>query len=77
MSASCKDRTASAEEWRALVAAAPPRIAGYLEAGASFVGRDGVRTHPPHGYVVRDTLAYKTTITSAPSRSEAPSRASN
>ena len=62
------DRNATPEEWTSLIARVPPRVAAHLRSGrTAFVGLDGVRLHPPHGYALGEpVLVHKTTVTFAP-----------
>lgn len=62
------ERTATPEEWAALIERVPPRVAVHLRSGrTAFVGLDGVRLHPPRGFAVSETaLVRKVTTTFVP-----------
>lgn len=68
MTTNTNDRTATPEEWAALISRVPPRIAMHLRSGVTaFTGLDGVRLHPPHGYCASEpSLVRKVTTTFAP-----------
>jgi hypothetical protein len=56
------ERTATPEEWAALLRSVPRRVALHLESGTSFT-RDGVRIHPPLGYLAGEPVLVRKTTT--------------